>query len=100
MIAVTDYEIATTAERAFLDALDGSCRTPIAALALVEGRRLTFLGEALTPDGGKRWRREAVIDLGGEPETASAALGRRLGLEIRADAGGALDSEILAAAAW
>jgi len=40
-----------TAERAFLAALDGSCRTPIAALAeLVDGEML-FHGEILTPDG-------------------------------------------------
>lgn len=40
-----------TAERAFLAALDGSCQTPIAALAdLVDGE-LLFHGEILTPDG-------------------------------------------------
>ncbi|HVY83883.1 MAG TPA: hydroxymethylbilane synthase, partial [Caulobacterales bacterium] len=47
------------AERAFLDALDGSCRTPIAALARCDGARIAFIGETLTPDGKQRWRREA-----------------------------------------
>ncbi|MBX3511590.1 MAG: hydroxymethylbilane synthase, partial [Hyphomonadaceae bacterium] len=45
------------AERAFLEALDGSCRTPIAALARVSDGSLRFIGEALTPDGVTRWRR-------------------------------------------
>jgi hydroxymethylbilane synthase len=40
-----------TAERAFLAALDGSCRTPIAALAELVDGELLFHGEILTPDG-------------------------------------------------
>jgi hydroxymethylbilane synthase len=43
--------IAIDAERAFLGELDGSCRTPIAALARTEGERLTLKGMILTPDG-------------------------------------------------
>ncbi len=39
------------AERAFLAVLDGSCRTPIAGLAELEGERLTFRGMILAPDG-------------------------------------------------
>ncbi|MDA7949531.1 MAG: hydroxymethylbilane synthase [Hyphomicrobiaceae bacterium] len=38
-------------ERAFLSELDGSCRTPIAGLATIEGTELHFRGEILTPDG-------------------------------------------------
>jgi hydroxymethylbilane synthase len=45
----TGYALA--AERAFLKALDGSCRTPIAALARIEGKDLLFVGEVLRPDG-------------------------------------------------
>jgi hydroxymethylbilane synthase len=41
------------AERAFLAVLDGSCRTPIAGLALVDGDRLTLTGMILRPDGTK-----------------------------------------------
>jgi hydroxymethylbilane synthase len=40
-----------TAERAFLAALDGSCQTPIAALADLVNGELLFHGEILTPDG-------------------------------------------------
>jgi hydroxymethylbilane synthase len=38
-------------ERAFLKQLDGSCRTPIAGLAELEGGVLRFRGQILTPDG-------------------------------------------------
>jgi hydroxymethylbilane synthase len=46
-----DTTTALTAERAFLAALDGSCRTPIAGLALIERDRLTFRGLIIRPDG-------------------------------------------------
>jgi hydroxymethylbilane synthase len=39
------------AERAFLGKLDGSCRTPIAGLAQLDGEQLSFRGQILTPDG-------------------------------------------------
>ena len=41
------------AERAFLAALDGSCLTPIAGLAELDGGRLRFRGEILRPDGSE-----------------------------------------------
>ena len=84
---VAEHFIATTAERAFLQALDGSCRTPIAALAKIEGGTLTFLGEVLTPDGKHRWRRREQVALGNTPAETAAALGAKLGAEIRAEAG-------------
>ncbi|OAN50411.1 hydroxymethylbilane synthase [Magnetospirillum moscoviense] len=40
-----------TAERAFLTRLDGSCRTPIAALAELEGETLRFRGLIVSLDG-------------------------------------------------
>jgi hydroxymethylbilane synthase len=45
--------LAVTAERAFLARLEGSCRTPIAGYARLEGGRLAFLGQVLSPDGKK-----------------------------------------------
>jgi hydroxymethylbilane synthase len=80
----------TTAERAFLAALDGSCRTPIGAFARLDDDGLTFVGETLTPDGRRRWRREERIPGGGDMTGAAAALGDRLGRSIRAEAGDAL----------
>lgn len=41
------------AERAFLKALDGSCETPIASLAELDGGRVRLRGEVLRPDGSE-----------------------------------------------
>ena len=75
------------AERAFLRALDGSCRTPISALARKTGATLAFIGETLTPDGSARWRRSQTVTLGIDPIAEAAALGDKLGREIAAEAG-------------
>ena len=84
---IAEHAIATTAERAFLQALDGSCRTPIAALAQISGGRLNFLGEVLTSDGKHCWRRRESVALGSGAEEIARALGARLGAEIVAEAG-------------
>ena len=46
-----DTGLRLAAERAFLLRLDGSCETPIAGLALLEGGQLWLRGEILRPDG-------------------------------------------------
>lgn len=46
-----DSFVRVTAERAFLARLDGSCRTPIAALATLDGDHLSFKGLIVSPDG-------------------------------------------------
>jgi hydroxymethylbilane synthase len=79
--------IETAAERAFLAALDGSCRTPIAAYATLGDTGLVFIGEALTPDGAKRWRRTETIPRTSDMRGAAITLGDRLGRSIRAEAG-------------
>ena len=84
-ITMPAIETAVAAERAFLAALDGSCRTPIAALARIEDGALFFRGEVLTPDGTRCWRRSETIAANGD----AAALGDRLGRAIRAEAGDA-----------
>ncbi len=45
-------------ERAFLAELDGSCRTPIAGLARLDGDALHFRGQILTPDGAISYETE------------------------------------------
>jgi hydroxymethylbilane synthase len=45
--------IRIAAERAFLTVLDGSCETPIAGLAMIEGDRIWLRGEILRPDGSE-----------------------------------------------
>lgn len=73
---------ALACERAFLAALDGSCRTPIAGHATIEGGRLSFKGMILTPDG------QTVHEVADEGPAAEAVLiGRRAGDTVRAKAG-------------
>ena len=73
---------ALACERAFLAVLDGSCRSPIAGLALVEGDRVRFRGTILTTDGSRSHEVEAEGTVG-----EAEALGRRAGDEIKAKAG-------------
>jgi hydroxymethylbilane synthase len=73
---------ALACERAFLAALDGSCRTPIAGFAIVEGERLRFSGLIITPDGTE------AHDIAAEgPASDAASIGREAGSAIRAKAG-------------
>ncbi|MGX9854192.1 hydroxymethylbilane synthase [Limimaricola variabilis] len=69
-------------ERAFLAALDGSCQTPIAGLAEIEGGRLRFRGEILRPDGS-----EVLAEAGETTIADGPALGRELGETLRRIAG-------------
>jgi hydroxymethylbilane synthase len=70
--------VALAAERAFLAALDGSCRTPIAGHGTVDGDRLTFRGLALRPDGSEAFEttRAGALD-------AAAGLGEDAGRELK-----------------
>lgn len=62
--------LCVTAERAFLGTLEGSCRTPIAGLARLEGGTLTFKGETLSPDGTRH-----VVSSKTGPASSAADLG-------------------------
>jgi hydroxymethylbilane synthase len=83
LAAVDDADTAcrVAAERAFLAALDGSCRTPIAGLATLLGNRISLRGLIVRPDGSETVAGQRA----GEPADA-AALGRALGEELRARA--------------
>jgi hydroxymethylbilane synthase len=75
-------------ERGFLATLDGSCRTPIAGLATVEGDHLAFHGMILTPDGSR------FHEIRAEGKASEAAgIGRRAGEEIRDRAGSGFFSD-------
>ena len=57
--------VCVAAERVFLARLDGSCRTPIAALARLDAGRITLTGTLLATDGSQAWtasRSGAVAD--------------------------------------
>lgn len=71
-----------TCERAFLDVLDGSCRTPIAGYTTLEGARLRFSGMVLTPDGQTH---HTIIAEGSAADAAE--IGRRAGHDVRQKAG-------------
>jgi len=66
-----------TTERAFLKALDGSCRTPIAGLATLNDNRLDFTGQILKPDGSEAHE----LSVSGKPAEA-IELGTRVGREL------------------
>ena len=55
LVKITHPEtgVAVTAERAFLGVLDGSCRTPIAGYASVDGGKISFRGLIAKPDGSQ-----------------------------------------------
>ncbi len=70
------------AERAFLAALDGSCETPIAGLAEIDGGTLRLRGEILRPDGSARHAGDASA-----PIEDGAALGTEMAARLLAEAG-------------
>jgi hydroxymethylbilane synthase len=75
-------EIRVVAERAFLAVLDGSCRTPIAALAVFEGDKLSFRGLIVKPDGSTLYETSRA----GSAFEAEA-MGRSAGEELLGRAG-------------
>jgi hydroxymethylbilane synthase len=82
--AINHAETATAlaAERAFLEVLDGSCRTPIAGHATIAQGRLRLRGLIAKPNGSAAFEctREGPI-------SEAAALGTAAGAELKARAG-------------
>ncbi len=73
---------AASSERALLAALDGSCRTPIAALAEITGSQIRLRGLIARPGGG------GLIETDRYESVAGAeALGREAGEELKRRAG-------------
>ncbi|MBE9637443.1 hydroxymethylbilane synthase [Salipiger mangrovisoli] len=70
------------AERSFLRTLDGSCETPIAGLALLDGDTLWLRGEILRPDGT-----EALSGERRGPIAEGARMGADLARELLERAG-------------
>ncbi|PBB31964.1 hydroxymethylbilane synthase [Mesorhizobium sp. WSM3868] len=73
---------ALACERAFLAALDGSCRTPIAAHAIVSDEYLSFAGLIISPDGTESHE----VNLDG-PARDAANIGAEAARAVRAEAG-------------
>ena len=78
----TETEQRINAERAFLAELDGSCQTPIAGLAVIEGSSLEFTGQVLRTDGSESIFETASCNIEDGPE-----LGREMAQKILAQAG-------------
>ena len=70
------------AERAYLEALDGSCQTPIAGLAELDGQSLRLRGEMLRTDGS-----ECLADEIAGDAADGAAMGRELAARLLTCAG-------------
>jgi hydroxymethylbilane synthase len=77
-----DTSTALAAERAFLAVLDGSCRTPIAGHAVIEGDRVRLRGLIAKLDGSE------ALEVSREgARHDAAALGADAGRELKARAG-------------
>jgi hydroxymethylbilane synthase len=79
-----DSSIALLTERAFLDVLDGSCRTPIGGYAQLADGAVRFRGIIVSPDGA---RAHATERRG--PASDAARLGADAGAELRERGGSA-----------
>ena len=77
-----DTSIAVSCERAFLATLDGSCKTPIAGHATLDGNTLHFRGLIARPDGA------AAHDIAGNGHLRDAVqIGEEAGRELKHAAG-------------
>jgi hydroxymethylbilane synthase len=74
-----DSFVRLRAERAFAQTLEGSCHSPIAAHAVLEGGTLAVHGFVGSPDGGEVYR---DLERGNPAETE--ALGHRLAGRMKA----------------
>ncbi len=70
------------AERAFLTDLDGSCETPIAGLAELDGSNLRLRGEVLRPDGSESITDDVTVSI-----ADGAAAGRAMAKKLLSEAG-------------
>ncbi|MEM9330270.1 MAG: hydroxymethylbilane synthase [Pseudomonadota bacterium] len=75
-------QTALIAERAFLEVLDGSCRTPIGAHARIDGLKVFLHGIILKPDGSESHEEHLEGTVGDAEE-----LGREMGRILRDRAG-------------
>ncbi|MBW2525319.1 MAG: hydroxymethylbilane synthase [Deltaproteobacteria bacterium] len=74
--------VCVTAERSFMEAVEGSCRLPVAAHCIREGDQLWIRGMLAEEDGSRVRRGERRASWTTEPEEA-ARIGRDLGDELR-----------------
>ncbi|MDE2860709.1 MAG: hydroxymethylbilane synthase [Chloroflexota bacterium] len=73
----TSTHAAVAAERAFVEAMGGGCRVPIAAHAAVEGDAIAMIGMVSSVDGSEMIKTRLTLE-SGEPEAAGRALAGEL----------------------
>jgi hydroxymethylbilane synthase len=81
LLSALDHEATrdrVEAERALLAVLDGSCRTPIAALATIAGGQLTLDGLVAAPDGTRIFKTRKT-----GPAIHAAAIGEEAGFALK-----------------
>jgi len=77
-----DTHVCVNCERAFLEALDGNCKTPIAGQAKIIDGKIKFRGLIAMPDGSEKFTCEY------EGEIADAVkIGHEAGEKLKAEAG-------------
>lgn len=81
MKAISDAPtmIAVACERAMLRVLDGSCRTPIAGHATLQGERIRLQAQVIAPDGSADARADGDVTL-----ADAEALGTDIGTQLKA----------------
>jgi len=77
-----ETKAAVDCERAFLEALDGNCKTPIAGQARIVDGKLKFRGLIAMPDGSSKYETESE-----GPVEDAADIGRKAGEKLKAEAG-------------
>jgi hydroxymethylbilane synthase len=77
-----DTKVCVDCERAFLEALDGNCKTPIAGQARVVDGKIVFRGLIAMPDGSQKFETEATGEIADAKD-----IGRQAGEKLKAEAG-------------
>ena len=73
-----DTKACVDCERAFLAALDGNCKTPIAGQARIVGGEMLFRGLIAMPDGSELYETSASA-----PISDAVAMGTKAGEELK-----------------
>lgn len=77
-----DTHVCVNCERAFLEALDGNCKTPIAGQAKIIDGKIVFKGLIAMPDGSLKFETESTGEI-----ADAVDIGRKAGEELKAQAG-------------
>lgn len=77
-----ETQVCVTCERAFLEALDGNCKTPIAGQARIVDNQIQFRGLIAMPDGSIKYETTAV-----GPIEDAYKIGYDAGMELKQRAG-------------